>query len=159
MCKICSFIIRIFQALLLYIINPFDTQIYRKTRNLCDICSFISLYFIYQHIYHVSNVFLTHNICVSNIWTYERMNFTWFSLLICYMLNLWCAPLNLHSVSKMMFLFFALNLIKFFNTNSLFIFFITHYNPYMFIIINISHSRKKWFLFLFHHFIKICHVG
>jgi hypothetical protein len=50
-------------------------------------------------------------------------------------------------------------LIKFFNTNSLFIFFITHYNPYMFIIINISHSRKKWFLFLFHHFIKICHVG
>jgi hypothetical protein len=57
--------------------------------NLCDICSFIGSNFIHQHIYHMSNVFSMYNICVKNVRTYAWMNFTWFSLLIRHVLNLW----------------------------------------------------------------------
>ncbi len=38
---------------------------------------------------HMSNMFSTHDIYVWNVRTHEWMNFTWFSLLICHMLNLW----------------------------------------------------------------------
>ncbi len=49
--KIRSFIIRMFYTLISYIENKFETWIYRKMWNLCDIRSFIGLYFIHQHIY------------------------------------------------------------------------------------------------------------
>jgi hypothetical protein len=57
---ILSFIIRLFHALISCIENTFDTQIYIT---MCDIHSFISLYFICQFI-HVSNMFSMHDICV-----------------------------------------------------------------------------------------------
>jgi hypothetical protein len=61
LCKICSFIIHTFHTLILCIENKFDTQIYRKMQNSCDICSFIGSYFIYQHFYPCVK-------CVSNTW-------------------------------------------------------------------------------------------
>jgi len=51
--------------------NTFDTQIYKKIWNLCDIHSFIGLYFIYQHIrMYFKHVFNTWNSYVKfmNLW-------------------------------------------------------------------------------------------
>jgi hypothetical protein len=79
-----------FHALILCIENTFDTWIYKKMWNSCDICSFISLYFIHQHIYLcvkcVFNAWYSYIKC-TNIWMKEL---EWFSLLIHCMLNLWC---------------------------------------------------------------------
>jgi len=65
--KICSFIICTFHTLKLCIENTFETQIYWKMQNLCDIRSFINLYFICQHIY----------LCVKHV-----LN-TWYSCIKC----------------------------------------------------------------------------
>ncbi len=70
--------------------STFDTWIYKKIRNSCDIHLFIGFYFIYHTFIHVSNMFSTHDICVQNVQTYEWMNFAQFPLLICHMFNLWC---------------------------------------------------------------------
>ncbi len=89
-CNIISFIIHVFHILISYIENTFDIWIYWKMQNSCDICSFISWYFICQHIYLcvkcVFNAWYSCVICM-NLWMNE---FAWFSLLICHMLNLWC---------------------------------------------------------------------
>ncbi len=59
-------------------------------------CKFVWHLFIHKFLFHllthlfVSNVFSMHDISVQNVQTYEWTNFTWFSLLICRMLNLWC---------------------------------------------------------------------
>jgi hypothetical protein len=69
--KIRSFIICTFQALISCIENTFDTWIYWKMQNQCDIHLFISLYFIRQHIYMcVKRLFNTWYSCVkcTNLW-------------------------------------------------------------------------------------------
>ncbi len=61
----------IHSQLILYIGSSFDTRIYWKIQNLCDIHSFISSYFIYQHIYPcVKCVFNAWYLCVKciNLW-------------------------------------------------------------------------------------------
>jgi hypothetical protein len=65
--KICSFIIHTFHTLILCIENTFETQIYWKMQNLCDICSITSSYFIHQHIY----------LCVKHVFN------TWYSCIKC----------------------------------------------------------------------------
>jgi hypothetical protein len=57
--------------LILCIENTFNTQIYKKMRNQCDIHSFINSYFICQHIYPcVKRVFNAWYLCVKcmNLW-------------------------------------------------------------------------------------------
>jgi hypothetical protein len=72
--KNCSFRIHMFYTLISYIENTFETWIYRKMWNLCDIHSFIGLYFIHQHIYMcVKCVFNALYLCVQcmNLWINE----------------------------------------------------------------------------------------
>jgi hypothetical protein len=58
--QICTF-----HTLILCIENTFDTQIYWKMQNLCDIHLFIFLYFIHQHIYPcVKCVFNASYLCI-----------------------------------------------------------------------------------------------
>jgi len=63
--------------------------------DLLEDAKFVWHLFIHKFVLHLlthlslSNVFSTHDIRAENIWTYEWMNVTWFSLLICHMLNLW----------------------------------------------------------------------
>jgi hypothetical protein len=61
LCKIHSFIIPTFHALISCIENTFDTWIYRKMQNSCDIHLFIGSYFIRQYIYPCVK-------CVFNAW-------------------------------------------------------------------------------------------
>jgi hypothetical protein len=71
LCNISSFIIHTFHALISCIENTFDTHIYWKMQNSCDICSFIGLYFIHQNIYpYVKHVFNAWYWCVkcTNLW-------------------------------------------------------------------------------------------
>jgi hypothetical protein len=60
-----------FHALISCVKNIFDTQIYWKMQNPCDIHSFIGSYFIYQHIYpcvkHVFNAWYSH-VKYTNLW-------------------------------------------------------------------------------------------
>jgi len=59
--KICSFIICTFHTLISCIENIFDTWIYWKMWNLCEIHSFIGSYFIQQYVYSCMK-------CVFNAW-------------------------------------------------------------------------------------------
>jgi len=61
-------------TLILCIENTYETRIYQKMPNPCDICSFIGLYFIYQHIFFcVKRIFNTWYSCVkwTNLWMNE----------------------------------------------------------------------------------------
>ncbi len=73
----------IHNSYILCIENMFETWIYKKMQNLCDICSFIGLYFIHQHIHpcvkRVFNAWYLYAKCAN----YKWMNFAQFSLLIC----------------------------------------------------------------------------
>jgi len=64
----------VFHTLILCIENTFITQMYRKMRNLFDICLFISSYFICQHIYFyvifVFNAWYSY-VKHTNVWTNE----------------------------------------------------------------------------------------
>jgi hypothetical protein len=58
-------------TLILCIVNTFETHIFIKMQNSCDIHSFISFYFIHQHIYLcVKHVLNTWYFCVkcTNLW-------------------------------------------------------------------------------------------
>ncbi len=101
MCNISSFIIHTFHTLMLCIENTFDTRIYWKMWNLCNIYSFIGLYFIYQHIYpclkHVFNVCYSCVKCM-NLWMNElRMIF-----IINCMLSLWWQDFDQTQILKIL---------------------------------------------------------
>ncbi len=60
-----------FHTLISYIENTFDTLIYWKIQNMCEVRSFIGVYFICQHIYlYVKHVFNAWYLCVKcmNLW-------------------------------------------------------------------------------------------
>jgi len=97
--KIHSFIIRMFYTLISYIGNTFETWIYRKMWNLCDIRSLIGLYFIHQHMYLcVKCVFSSLYLCVkcTNLWINKlRTIFIISSLHVKFVINWSCfAPNN-----------------------------------------------------------------
>ncbi len=74
MYKIYSIIICTFHILISCIENTFETWIYWKMQNMCDIHTFIGSYFIHQHIYAcVKHAFNTWYSCIkcTNLWMNE----------------------------------------------------------------------------------------
>ncbi len=166
-----SQIIEIMQKLFIYNSYISSTNIVHYKHiwhtNLWEDVELMCHLFIHWFVFHLSTHLSMCQMCFQHIIfvckMYELMNewtnFARFSLLIHYMLNLWCATLNLHYAMQNGVFILLIHFDKILQHQFPFHFFITHYNPYMFITINICHLRQKWLSFLFHHLIKYVLLG